>query len=390
MSQGLAQGLVADVAAEVARIRSLEFKADVPVTVVDDDEAERHVLERLERFDYEERLVALQAVYERLGLIPQGTDVLEVVLAAIREQAGGFYDPPTRSFFLLDDIPISLAEAVTAHELTHALEDQHFDLDGRIERSIEDDDLLFAHSAVHEGSAMLLMTTFAVERMVRGRGLLDDMQSLAGSPGLDLLPPVLLRQFVGPYVLGPSFLLGGDLLQLAEGYPARRIDGVYRDGPRSSEQVLHPEKYWDAEQWDAPLPVALPELGESLGRSWSRVAVGTLGELTLAVLAEPTPAEQPSSADEWTNAAAAGWGGDRWELWGRGARRVVVLATCWDTPADAREFSEVLPANGTLQWRHSEGAVYVVAGKLGAKRVARTLEFLDSSATCAAAAESIQ
>ena len=54
---------------------------------------------------------------------------------------------------------------ITAHELTHALEDQHFDLDGRLQETIDDDDRMFAISAVHEGSAMVLMSLFSARRL---------------------------------------------------------------------------------------------------------------------------------------------------------------------------------------------------------------------------------
>ena len=131
--------------------------------------------------DQEDQLAVSQDAYRLLGLWPAEVDILDVLLEAMEEQAGGFYDPRQRSFYLLDDMPAAAAGMLIAHELTHALEDQYFDLDGRLRESLGDDDRALALSAVHEGSATLLMTIYSLEESARGHADPAGMDGLGQS-----------------------------------------------------------------------------------------------------------------------------------------------------------------------------------------------------------------
>ena len=378
--------VVEEVAVEVERLRGLEFKRTVPVEVIDDDAAREHVIRRMDRFQAREQLALTQRAYALLRLLPPGTDIVEAYLEALREQAGGFYDPESGSFFLLDDMPALMVHVLTAHELTHALEDQYYDLDRRLEEVMADDDRLFARGAVHEGSAMLLMSLYTAQGMISGK--LDPAaatalaESEAGKADAMLaLPPALLRQLLGPYVLGAGFLAQGNLLSLMiGGFPEDDVNRVYERGPLSSEQILHPEKYWNADQVDEPVTVEVVGVGKTLGRRWKRLAHGVLGELTLGVMVGADTPTDPQAmmtqdASSWTNDAAAGWDGDRWELWQRGQRTVALLSTVWDTEDDALEFAQALPADDTFSWRRAGHRVAIVAGDAGS-RTERTLERL--------------
>ena len=368
--------LVDSLQSEVESLRKLGFKQPVPVHVVDDDAAREHMLDRLQEFQPEEYLRRMQKAYELLRLVPPEFDLLATFLEVLREQAGGYYDPDSKSFYLLDDVPRLLASVVVAHELTHALEDQHFDLDRRLREAMYDDDQLLAHSAVHEGSATLLMTLYLSRQIFAGEVDAAAMQAYAESEVeraevLKLLPAVFQRQLLVPYLVGSGFLVRGNLTALvASGYPAADVDRVYRDPPRSSEQILHPEKYWGAR--DDPRTVEIGSVGSLLGRRWERTAGGVLGELTLGLLVgAPTPFPPTVGAaqggDAWTNEAATGWGGDRWQLWQRGDRAVVLLATVWDSEQHAREFAEALPRDSGLHWRLAGERVAIVAGDVGRK-----------------------
>lgn len=368
-----AEGLVQEALAEVERVRGLEFERPVPVRVIDDDEVREHLIRRVESFQSRENLRALERAYKLLGLLPPEADVLQSFLDALREQAGGFYDPPSGSFYLLDDLPEALGPAVTVHELTHALEDQHFDLDSRLRAALRDDDRLFALGSVHEGSASLLMLSSLTRQVLAGQLDAAAVQAFARSEALKAetllaMPAVLQRQLVGPYVLGPAFLVKGDFFAVMGGsYPKENVDRAYAAGPVSSEQILHPAKYWAEESRDDPRPVGLDGAGRALGRRWRKAFEGTLGEISLGVLVEaPTPVDYQSfdiyDGRSWTNPAAEGWDGDRWELWVRGDRAVVLLGTVWDSPDDAEEFAEALRARDGLLWKRSGDRVAIVAG----------------------------
>ena len=373
----IARATVAAVLPDVEEIRGLRFKRAVPVEAVNDTQARDYAERRLLRFVTPAQIAGEQAAFALLGLLPQKTEVMREYLDVLGEQAGGFYDPSSKSFFLLSDMPPTLAPVLVAHELTHALEDQYFDLDARLTGALADDDLVFARSAVHEGSATLVMTLYIARLLREGSLRPDDLQALADSEAgqaakLSSLPSILRRPLLGAYILGAAFLSrGGPASLTTHGFPRDDIDRVYRDGPRSSEQILHPEKYWDPGSRDEPRSIALGDAGRALGEDWKLQAGGVLGELIIGLLVgADTPGgrmdEPMAEPADWTNAAAAGWGGDRWELWGRDGQAVVLLSTAWDTPGDAREFAAALPGGRSrLAWKRSGDRVAVVAGEAG-------------------------
>lgn len=340
----LARSVVDEVVPRVERLRALEFRDPVRVEVVDDAEARELFIAQFERMDLDDGFDVTTRAYRLLGLLDE-RPAMEVLLGALEDQAGGFYDPELETYYLLDDMPAAAVEILTAHELVHALEDQHFDLAARIEGSVESDDLSFAVRSVHEGSATLIMTAYMMEAIDEGR--LGLGQLAAASQGMGTpqeLPEIFARLLAGPYVLGAQFLSMGDSSAAMTGaFDAERVATAFERGPVSSEQILHPEKYWDPEQRDDPLPVSLPDVGELLGADWNRAGAGDLGELVLAILTEPeaTVGLSMTSAG-YTNAAAAGWGGDRWELWSDGERDVLVALIEWDSESDAEEFEAAL------------------------------------------------
>ena len=373
MTRIAAEKAVLDTVAPVEEIRGLTFKHEVSVTVVSDDTARRHATDRLRKFYSDGEIHAQQEAYVALGLLPEGTDVLKEYLEVLEEQAGGFYDPGTKSFFLLDDMPAAAAPMLAAHELTHALEDQYFDLDARLEQALPDEDRAFAVGAVHEGSAMLVMSLYVARGLTEGSLTQEGLEAMGESEAsrgerLVAMPPALQRAFLGAYVLGMSFLTRGDLASLADGFPVEDADIASRAGPQSSEQILHPEKFWDAELRDPPTAIAPFDLKKVLGRKWKRTAFGNLGELLIGVMVgAPTPpglaAMATPSGSDWTNAAAEGWDGDRWEIWRRGESSVVVLSTVWDSARDAEEFAGALDPDAGLRFEVRGERVAVVAGE---------------------------
>jgi hypothetical protein len=367
-----ARKAVAAVVSEVETIRGLRFRKPVPVDSIDDARARTMMTARLRKFVGEEKLRADTTAWSLLGLVPAGTDLLESVLDALAEQAGGFYDPEAKKFFLLDDMPAALAPALAAHELTHALEDQYYDLDTRLIASLDDDDATFAKSAVHEGSALLVMSIHLGAAIASGATKAEDLQEFSRSEAakaetLRRMPQVLQRQLIGPYLLGMNFLLAAPTQSFAGGFPKDAVERAYRNGPVSSEQLLHPEKFWDPTKRDRPKKVSLEGAGATLGPGWKKAGEGVLGELLVALLAgsaDLDPVDPAAARDMslWTNAAAEGWGGDRWELWRKGGDAVVLLSTVWDSERDAEQFAKALTPRQGLAWRQSGSRVAIVAG----------------------------
>ena len=351
--------------------RGLRFLRPVPVEVVSDSVARLHFGARLTKFYPEDELAAESRVYEQLGLLEPGTDLANLLLDVLEEQAGGYYDPDADTFYVLGDVPASLLEVIMVHELTHALDDQHFDVDSTFTALAHDEDRQNAFGAVVEGSGTLVMASYMIDALATGAIGLEALLELeetgfGQTEQFATAPPVVRCGLLAPYVLGEIFLSYGDTAAAAPpAIDTAAIDRAFRDPPASTEQLLHPEKYWDESSRDLPRALPAVDLGAVFGSGWRKRAEGVLGEVLVALL---TGSEGPqldgvelTSADAWTNPGAAGWGSDRWELWTDGDRHRTVLVTSWDTEADATEFLSTLHIPDVQVARRGD-TVVVVAG----------------------------
>jgi hypothetical protein len=381
-------GIVAATQPVVEEIRGLRFKKPVLVERADDTAARRHFEERMRTYWPEPQARVEQDAYVNLGLLPARTDFKESVLQALEEQAAGYYDPARDAFVVLSDMPGSMAPIIVAHELTHALDDQYFNIDAMLDAAASDSERTGGIAAVVEGSGTLVMTIYTVREMHSGRLTSDTakefQQSEAGqAKRLRGTPQIVQRSLVGPYMLGMRFLLRGNLAAMPKDVvPKADLEQAFRDPPISWEQVIHPEKYWDPGKRDLPRPVSLPDLAPVLGDGWALEGQGILGELILAILTgTDIDVLDPANLKEvrgWTNPEASGWGGDRWQHYRRGDDTVTILATLWDTKKDAREFhGALLSSPGRAILRRGD-AVILVAGSAGDSTEALAREALRS------------
>ncbi|HKQ97165.1 MAG TPA: hypothetical protein VJV75_04755, partial [Candidatus Polarisedimenticolia bacterium] len=316
ISREEAAQLTRTIAPRVEEIRGAKFKHPVPVEVIDDAGARRHFEGRIKKYWPERQVRAEEILYAHLGLLPERTDLVTVVFDVLEEQAGGYYDPERDTFFVLGDLPRAAAPIIIAHELTHALDDQNFGIDDLLDAA-PDDDHAGALDAVIEGSGTAVMSAFIVREVQAGRldaAALRDFQSTEMGQGerLKAAPLFIQRSVIAPYILGMAFLLRGEMIRMKTGgLTPSDIDQAFREPPASTEQILHPEKYWNPEKRDLPRTVTLPDQSAALGAGFTLDASGTLGELTVALLTgldpgDPTSPEMP--LERWTNQAASGWG----------------------------------------------------------------------------------
>jgi len=337
--------LTDDIRDDVELLRELDFERPVDVAIADKEGFLGYVRERIERSTPKETFTSIEEAVELLGLVPADMNMQEVLEELLQGQVGGFYDPGADKFYLMEGFGGGVARIILAHELVHALDDQHFDLDGQLEAAKGNADREFAFSAVVEGSATQVMTLWSMENI----GLEDiaDLQQIQeqSQDSMADAPAYLWKPLLGAYMRGAAFLgRSGDVMAGLTGSGSMEdFDRAFRDPPTSSEQILHPEKYWDAELRDDPIPVELSLSAEAQAAGWSALHTDTLGELGLALFCEdPAKRDEPMGnpqALDYTNDAAAGWGGDRWTLLGRGDARALVLVSAWDDENEAREFT---------------------------------------------------
>jgi len=323
---------VARIIARVEAERGLRFRSDPRPRTVSAAQARREGVASLDRDYPPARRRSDADVLGLLGLLPPGTDLGDAMAATFEEAVAGYYDPRSGRMRIVEGAQTAnrvLYEMTVAHELSHALEDQRFGFD--LGRLAAGDDEALAYTALIEGSATALMYRYADARF----GAEETLGGIAASAfqPTGSLPPFLQAQLLFPYTAGEAFV--ARLLELGGG-SWRVIDAALRfRPPASTEQVMHPDAYVRVEQ---PRRVAVPA-DEALGAGWSRLHAGTLGEwLTGRLLAR--------AGGSGAAAAAAGWGGDRYALLGRGERRALVARWRWDTRRDAAEFAGALRAWG--------------------------------------------
>ncbi|MBI4576214.1 MAG: hypothetical protein HY722_08135 [Planctomycetes bacterium] len=328
------------VQARVAAIRGLEFRAEVAKGVKDPAELAAYLRAGLDRDFPAEQAAGYAQVYRTLGLIPEDLDLRAAVEALLTEQIAGFYDPRTRELYLIDRPMEGPQEAMLmAHELTHALQDQHFDLEPLMGSIRGDEDRSQALKAVVEGEATLVMFAWLSEEMGGGPadparlpdvGGLLRMQERLGRlmGGASRAPPILQETLSFSYSRGATFV---QRVLREGGWEA--VSRLYDDGPTSTEQVLHPERF--LRERDYPTRVILPRLDPALGEGWSETLADGLGELEVDILLRGFLDDEAASRASW------GWDGDGFRaLRGPEGREVLAWVTVWDSEKDAREFEE--------------------------------------------------
>lgn len=324
---------------EVERLRGLPAPEGFEVRVVDAAGLAAEIDALMARDLPDEVLRPAERALKLFGLLPPESDLRAQLAAILGGQVVGYFDPEREALVLVDgaEVPPGPAEdAVMVHELGHLVQHARFDLAALVP---EDplSDRATAIQALVEGDATLVMLQYLVgdgqeERAALG-ALLAAPEALGEAlgadlgPGLDGAPAYLREGLLFPYLQGLLFCAA-----LREAGGQELLDRAFAERPpASSEQILHPEKWLDGS--DPPVEVELPDLAALLGGA-PRTA-GTLGEHDLRVLlAERLPGSDP----ETLRAAAEGWGGDAFALYGDPPDDLLVWVTEWDTAGDAAEF----------------------------------------------------
>jgi hypothetical protein len=247
------------------------------------------------------------------------------LLDLLSEQVAAFYNHHEHKLFMFEDSSLDKPydRVLLAHELTHALQDQYFNLSSLPIALRDNDDRALAALAVIEGDATAVMTDFMTSN-VSLRVVLDTATSMMSQQMVQLqkTPRYLRERLVFPYMQGKTFCAA-----VMEERGQRGIDECFKHIPSSSTQILHSEKYL-AKTPEEPLPVAWPEVEFERQRPAADNVVGEAGIRCL--LAEWT-SEVPAIA------ASAGWRGDRYLSF---EDDTLVWKSLWADDLEAREFFE--------------------------------------------------
>jgi len=343
---------------QVAEIGGVPFRSPVSLDYLDAAGLARYLAELIDSEYPPPVAEADQRALVALDLLPAGTDLRGLRTRLLLENVVGFYDerPGRKRLFAVsaDRSLTPMNRIVLVHELRHALQDQYADVHGSLPRSVGDfDDRRLAFLSALEGDATLVMTRY-LERLFPMGGALSELP--LPEPPVEGAPPILRDQLVRPYVSGLEFVRA---LEARGGFGAVRE--AWSRPPRSSEQVLHPEKYFAGEE---PSPVAIPWQP----RGGRLLLEGVLGEIFSGTLLGAA------------GAATEGWGGDQFRCWDVGGRTLLVLQSAWDTPRDEAEFRQALRARyegshgpslqkGSFRVMTRDGWRLAVGGPPGATRL---------------------
>lgn len=317
-------------------LRGLDFESDVETAAMSRDEARAYLKEILYSEYPPPELAAEEETYRYFDLIGGDRGLEEIYLDMLGMQVAGLYDPRRKTLFVIEG-PLS-GTMPLAHELAHALIDQHFDLDALQNEAKEDDDRALALSGLVEGDASMVTTLWMVRsaldsdlpELTMGTGDPGELLEAAGA-GLESVPPFVMRTLLFPYSEGVAW--AAEVMKRGGGLQA--LDPFFHRPPDSTEQILHPGK--SLEPRDRPSTIRTDLLLTGLPASARRIKENSMGEFAIGLLLG-------GSSSEGAVRAAEGWDGDRYLLSGEGGQRFLTWVSVWDTDEDAEEFREAIGA----------------------------------------------
>jgi hypothetical protein len=320
--------------AQIGRLRGLEPPSPLTKAIRPQDAIVRRYLELLRDRYPGPRLDAERKALVKFALIPPDFPLEKFLGDMAGEQVAAYYDHLNGEIVLADWLPAAIQAPVLTHELVHALQDRYLDLRKFLAPRPGRSDFLAARDAILEGEATAVMADLLLQPTGLDITRLPDLGPLAeqaagrDSPILKAAPKFLRDQLLFPYTAGTAFVTA---FRRAHPWPA--FTQVYRDPPRSTEQILHPEKYLGRR--DDPQVVLLPDVRGVLGSGWTLALEDDAGEFAVRGILERFLPEAEARA------AAEGWGGDQYHLYERAedGELALVFLTAWDTEADAREFA---------------------------------------------------
>ena len=313
---------------QVAPLRGLTPLTQVPRDFMNHDQLRAYFTDAFAREWSPAAEQQQRAVLAALDMDSGSGSLREAQIDELVKNVLGFYDQNSKQLVIVTErSQMGVSDKITyAHEFTHSLQDQHYDLTALFARAAGNSDYQMALKGLVEGDATLTMGLYArkeLTAMDMANYQIEQFQNIDLSGAvLGGGGPLVESAAYFPYQEGAAFAA-----QLYQQDGWRAINAAFTNPPRSTEQVLHPERYLGG---DMPLNVRLPALRLS---GWRTVAEDTLGELYLRIYLEH------KLSFEQAIPAAQGWGGDRYQVLGDDQGHLALaLQTAWDSPADAREF----------------------------------------------------
>ena len=279
----------------------LPIKKEVKRRLTSRDEVVAYLEKNMAEDKDAQRLRRSELVLKKFGLLPRDFDLQTFLVALLREQIAGYYDPKTKTVNLLDWIDVEQQRPVLAHELTHALQDQSIGLEKWMKvgdtdlndkkqptaADIENDEISEARQAVVEGQAMVVLVDYMLEPM--GQSILGSPQiadalketmlvGTSDSPQFKNAPIFLKEELTFPYRYGLDF----EIQLLRTGGKERAFAATLANPPRTTRQIMEPKTYLSGEQIESMRVLDF----EHDFKNYERFDIGAIGEFDVAVLVD--------------------------------------------------------------------------------------------------------
>ncbi|HEV2205223.1 MAG TPA: hypothetical protein VGR36_01710 [Candidatus Acidoferrales bacterium] len=280
--------------------KSLRSKEQIRAYLVQEEKDDRTDAERY----------ADHKALEAFGLVPKGFPLDSFMLNVMTDQVAGLYDPKAKEFYIASWISIEDQKPVMAHELTHALEDQSFNIEKWIKSARPNDDAEMARDSVSEGSAMAAMVDYSLEPDHVTVRALPDVSGLIRThavgemdkdPNLSKAPSFIRDELLFPYLAGVSFTQ--EFLKAHTGWSDLKL--LFENPPASTQQIMHPDLYLKGVK---PVAVSLPDWKGIAPADWTLLEENVLGEFGLDEVLKDYLGQ--ARADSLSSA----WAGDRYAV----------------------------------------------------------------------------
>ncbi|HUS09988.1 MAG TPA: hypothetical protein VMZ30_05935 [Pyrinomonadaceae bacterium] len=375
----------AEVLQETSEIRQLAILQPVKSGAQSRAAIEQMLIRNLSEQVTAAEMHATELSLRKFGLAPNDFQYRPFIIKLLTEQVAGYYDPKVHKFHLADWLEVEGQKPVMAHELTHALQDQHFNLRRFEKWPHGDSDAELAAHALIEGDATLAMTIYMAKNPLVALAFSRSLLTGVATEQYNQAPRALRESLVFPYLQGSEWAT-----QLFKRGGWTMVSNAFARLPLSSEQILHSEKYFSYER---PVKVVLPDLTHLLNADSKQQ---TANSEQPAANSQRAPTERPAGTaatrarsssggisrrplptaswrhidsdvnGEWSyylvldqflkapaesKRAAAGWAGDRYALY-EGPNNQIFLAqlSVWDTENDAREFFDAYVKRTKLRY----------------------------------------
>ena len=338
-------GQAAGIAMELATISGMKLHHPVPCDLISKDQVNDFLKKRVKEATTPDEIRGEELTLKKFGFVPADFNLEKTTIDLLTEQAAAFYDYDKKKLFVTETTSPDTQSPVLAHELSHAIADQNFNLGKFIRQGRKSDDGATARLAIMEGQATWLMSEYLARKLGQSLknspSLVRMMSAMADSAGqypvFDSAPLYLRQTLIFPYTKGMLFQQAVIEHDGDEGFAE-----VFRRPPASTQQILHPEKYFKTE---APASPALPD--PKLPRGFKSLVGGSMGELDHEVLLEQFAGKQASDD------IGPHWNGATFELREnkKAARVVLLYAVEWDSPEIARRYFDAYRQVLAKKWK---------------------------------------